>query len=235
MSDSQPPKTLEQALALLESHGNPRVRDMNTRNGAPENQFGVQMGSIRAIAKSIKVNHELGLDLWGTGNVDAMFLATLIVKPKLLSEDELERMSASVTFTHPRFGMSQLADWLTSYVVKQHPAKEALRRRWMESDHPMLARAGWSLTCERITKDAEGLDLSALLDRIEREMGSAPRATQWTMNFCLGEIGIRFPEHRQRAIDIGEKLGLYRDYPVSKGCTSPYVPSWIEAMVARAA
>jgi hypothetical protein len=26
---------------------------------------------------------------------------------------------------------------------------------------------------------------------------------------------------RKQAIAIGEKLGIYRDWPVSKGCTSP--------------
>ena len=60
-----------------------------------------------------------------------------------------------------------LADWLNSYVVKQHPAREALRQRWMRSDHPWLARAGWSLTAERVNKDPNGLDLQALLDLIE--------------------------------------------------------------------
>jgi 3-methyladenine DNA glycosylase AlkD len=235
MSDSQPPTTVEQTLELLASYGHPRVREMNARHGAPDNQFGVKMGDIRTIAKSIKVNHELGLQLWGTGNVEAMFLATLIVKPKLLSEAEVERMAASVKFVDLRFGLSQMADWLMSYVIKQHPAKETLRRRWMESDHPMLARAGWSLTAERIAKDPEGLDPAALLDRIERDMPGAPAATQWTMNGCLAETGIRFPEHRQRALEIGERLGVFRDYPVSKGCTSPFAPIWIEAMVARSA
>jgi len=62
--------------------------------------------------------------------------------------------------------------------------------------------------------------------------GAAPEV-QWTMNFCLAGIGIHFPEHRERAIAIGEKLGLYRDYPVSKGCTSPFAPIWIEEMVSR--
>jgi hypothetical protein len=32
---------------------------------------------------------------------------------------------------------------------------------------------------------------------------------------------------------VGEKLGIYRDYPVSKGCTSPFAPIWINAMVSR--
>src|SRR5262249_22098068 len=135
-------------------------REMNARHGAPKNQFGVKMGDIRAIARSLKTNHELGLELWGSGNVDAMLLATLIMKPKHLSEEDLERMAASVTYT-------QLADWLMTNIIKQHPGKEALRRRWMESSQPMLARAGWSLTAERVLKNPEGLDLGALLDRIE--------------------------------------------------------------------
>jgi hypothetical protein len=129
----------------------------------------------------------------------------------------------------------QLADWLMTNTVKLHASKEAMRVRWMESPHPMLARAGWSLTAERITKNPEGLELGALLDRIEREMASAPAPAQWTMNFCLGGIGIEFAEHRERAIDIGERLGLYRDYPCSKGCTPPFVPTWVREMVSRRA
>lgn len=228
MSGPMVPKTLEEALNALEACGDSKVREMNIRRGAPENQFGVKMGDVRAIAKSIKTNHALGLELWGSGNLDAMLLATLIVKPTQLSEAELERMAASVTY-------GWLADWLMTNVIKQHPGKEALRRRWMESSHPWLARAGWSLTAERIVKNPNELDLGALLDRIERDMASAPAPTQWTMNFCLAETGIHFAEHRQRAVDIGEELGLYRDYPVSKGCTSPFAPIWIREMVARRA
>lgn len=42
-----------------------------------------------------------------------------------------------------------------------------------------------------------------------------------------------FPEHRKRALAVGEKLGVYRDFPVSKGCTSPFAPIWINEMVSR--
>jgi len=59
------------------------------------------------------------------------------------------------------------------------------------------------------------------------------RVVQWTMNSTLAEIGIHFPKLRKRAIAIGEKLGIYRDYPVSKGCTSPFAPIWINFMVSR--
>ncbi len=65
------------------------------------------------------------------------------------------------------------------------------------------------------------------------EMASADPEAQWTMNTTLAAIGIHFPKHRKRAIAIGEKSGIYRDYPVSKGCTSPFAPIWIQAMVSR--
>jgi 3-methyladenine DNA glycosylase AlkD len=97
------------------------------------------------------------------------------------------------------------------------------------------ARAGWHHTASRVNKGkgADGLDVTALLDRIEKEMPKAMPEVQWTMNNTLLAIGIHHPKHRKRAIAIGEKIGLYRDWPVSKGCIIPYVPVWVEAMVKR--
>jgi 3-methyladenine DNA glycosylase AlkD len=218
--------TPEEALRQLEALGNEATRAYNARNGAGDNQFGVKLGDIRALAKKIKTNHPLALALWKTGNVDARHLATLLIQPGLLSADEMERMVKSVTYVW-------LADWLHSYVLNEHPDREALRRKWMASDDRMAARAGWRLTAGRVAKDPDGLDPAALLDRIESEMGTAAPEVQWTMNMCLAEIGIHCPTLRKRAIAIGEKLGVYRDYPVSKGCTSPFAPVWINFMVNR--
>jgi 3-methyladenine DNA glycosylase AlkD len=218
--------TLEETLRQLESLGDPAVRAQNAKSGAGKNQFGVKRGDLRTLANKIKTNHDLALSLWKTGNIDAQFLATLLVKVSLLSADELERMVKSVTF-------AWVADWLHSYVVKAHADKEALRKKWMETDDRWAARAGWQLTAGRVAKSPDGLDLVALLDRIETEMPAAAPEVQWTMNTCLAEIGIHFPDHRKRAVAIGEKLGIYRDYPVPKGCTSPFAPIWINAMVNR--
>ena len=146
----------------------------------------------------------------------------------MLNAGEVDQMVRAAAFP-------QLADWFNAYVVKDHPDREALRQRWLAADDPWAARAGWALTGERIVKEPEGLNLEALLDRIEREMGTAVPETQWTMNTALAQIGIHFPEYRERALSIGETLGIYRDYPVSKGCTSPFAPIWINEMVSRQA
>ena len=218
--------TLEETLTQLEALGNEKIRARNIKNGAEDNQFGVRLGDLRVIAKKITVNHELGMALWQTGNIDARLLAILLIKPKTLSDEELYQLVRSVTFL-------QVADWLSFYVVKHHPEKETLRQAWMDADDPMAARAGWSLTAERIVKNPEGLDIPALLDRIESQMRNAVPEVQWTMNSALAEIGIHFPDYRKRAITIGETLGIYGDYPVSKGCTSPFAPIWINEMVSR--
>ena len=218
--------TVKDALAQLKSLGDEKVRARNIRNGSGDNQFGVKSGDIRKIAAKIKTDDKLAMALWETGNMDARMLAILLINPKNLSRDDMDRMVRSAD-------ISQVADWLNSYVVRNHPDKESLRQSWIEDANPWAARAGWDLTSERIGKSPDGLDLTALLDRIESEMGNAPSAAQWTMNFCLAGIGIHFPKHRKRALAIGEKVGLYRDYPVSKGCTSPFAPIWINEMVRR--
>lgn len=218
--------TVKEILSQLESLGNEKVLAHNTKYGAGDNQFGVKRGDIRAIAKKIKTNHSLALKLWETGNVEARLLATLIINPKELSVDEVDRMVRSEKF-------SELADWLSAYVIKVHPDNEVLRAKWMKSADPMAARAGWSLTAGRVSRNPKELDLFALLNRIETEMPKSAPEVQWTMNTTLAQIGISIPELRERAISIGEKLGIYRDYPVSKGCTSPFAPIWINEMVSR--
>lgn len=218
--------TLKETLAQLEALGDERVRAHNRKHGAGDNQFGVRLGEIRKLAKKIKRDDGLASELWDTANIDARLLAILLIKPKDLSRKEVDRMVRSVDF-------AQVADWLNAYVVKHHADKESLRQSWMEDDDRWAARAGWSLTAERIAKDPAGLDVPALLDRIESEMGSAAAEVQWTMNNSLAAIGIHLPTYRKRAIAIGEKLGVYRDYPVSKGCTSPFAPIWINEMVRR--
>lgn len=227
--------TIKDLLAQLESKGDESRRKHNTKNGAPKNQFGVKSGDIRAIAKKIKAKpdekHALALKLWETGNVDAQFLAALLLNPKSLTAKDLDTLTRSTSFAH-------VADWLNAYIVAQHADKEALRIKWMKDKNPWAARAGWNLTASRINKADLGtaddrIDPEALLTRIEKELAKAKPEIQWTMNNTLGAIGIKHANLRKRAIAIGEKVGLYKDWPVSKGCIIPYVPVWVDAIVKR--
>lgn len=223
---------LKETLAKLESLGDEKRRAWNIKNGAGKlKQFGVAMGDLRTLAKKIKTNHELALQLWNTGNIDAQLLGILLMKPKSLSAADVAKMVREAKY-------AWVADWFNAYIVKEQPPadKEKLRIKWMKDKDGWAARAGWNLTASRINKggkEAEELDLPALLDRIAKEMPKAKPETQWTMNNTLMAIGIHHAAHRKRAIAIGEKIGLYKDWPVSKGCIPPYAPVAVEAMVKR--
>src|SRR5262245_851140 len=87
--------TLEEALRELESLGDEKMRAQNARSGAwgpgaGDNQFGVKHGDIRVLAKKIKADHTLAMSLWETGNIDAQYLAILLIKPKDLSAKEVD-------------------------------------------------------------------------------------------------------------------------------------------------
>src|SRR5262245_60565344 len=147
--------TLDEALKQLKTLGDGKVRAWNTKSGAGDNQFGVSLGDIRVVAKKIRTDHALAQSLWDTGNVDAQFLAALVIEPKKLSVEAMDRMVRSISFV-------RVADWLNSYVVSKHPDKETLRESWMAADDRWAARAGWHLTAERVAKNPDGLDLPAL-------------------------------------------------------------------------
>ena len=221
--------TLEETLEQLKALGTDKMRTQNSKHGAGDNQFGVRRGDIRVLAKKIKTGHELGQKLWKTGNMGAQLLAILIMKPKELSAEQLDTMVREARF-------AWVADWLQSYIIKSQPdgeKKKKLREKWMKKSEKdsWAARAGWHLTASKINNGEDGVDVEALLDRIEKEMPRAKPETKWTMNNTLAAIGIKHARHRKRAIAIGEKIGLYEDWPVSKGCTIPYVPVRIDTMV----
>ncbi|WP_406261041.1 DNA alkylation repair protein [Streptomyces nigra] len=217
--------TVAEVMAELAALEDPKTRAVNERHG---DDHGVNLGKLRAIAKRLKTRQDLAEELWATGDSAARLLALLICRPKAFGRDELEAMLREA-------GTPKVHDWLVNYVVRKSPHAEELRVVWFADPDPVVASAGWALTTERVAKRPDGLDLAGLLDTVEAEMKDAPPRLQWAMNHCLAQIGIEHPEHRARAIAIGERLEVLKDYPTSPGCTSPFAPVWIDEMVRRRA
>ncbi|MFI5899682.1 DNA alkylation repair protein [Streptomyces cyaneofuscatus] len=215
--------TTAQVMAELAGLDDPKMRAVNERHG---DDHGVHLGKMRALAKRLKTQQDLARELWATDDTAARLLAILISRPKAYGRDELDTMlrEARAPKAH---------DWLVNYVVKKSPHAEELRLAWTEDPDPVVASAGWALTTERVAKKPGGLDLDGLLDTVEVEMKDAPDRLQWAMNHCLAQIGIEHPEHRARAVAIGERLEVLKDYPTPPNCTSPFAPAWIAEMVRR--
>ena len=215
--------TIDGLMAELAALDDPKVRAANQKRG---DDHGVNLSALRAVAKRLKTQHDLARELWATDDTAARLLSLLICRPKAFELQELDFMLRQAR-------APKVHDWLVNYVVKKSPHAEQLRITWTDDPDPVVASAGWALTTERVAKKPEGLDLSGLLDTIEAEMKGAPERLQWAMNHTLAQIGIEHSGHRTRAIDIGERLEVLKDYPTPPNCTSPFAPIWINEMVGR--
>ncbi|MDQ2624020.1 MAG: DNA alkylation repair protein [Actinomycetota bacterium] len=217
--------TMTAALVLdeLSALEDPKIRAINERHG---DDHGVNLTKLRAVAKQAGRDEALARELWASGDTAARLVALLVARPKDFSPAELDAMLRDAR-------TPKVHDWLVSYIVLKGPHSDELRRSWFADPDPVVASAGWALTSDRVAKRPDGLDLEALLDQVEAEMRDAPDRLQWAMNTCLATIGIEHPEHRARALDIGERLEVLKDYPTPPNCTSPFAPIWINEMVAR--
>lgn len=214
---------VDEVMAELATLEDPKMRAVNERHG---DDHGVNLTKMRAVAKRLKTQPELARELWETGDTAAKLLSILICRPRAFTGEQLDAMLRGA-------GSPKVHGWLVNYVVKKNPHAEDLRRVWLDDPDPVVASAGWALTTERVGKKPAGLDLDGLLDTIEAEMKDAPERLQWAMNECLANIGIENPALRARAIAIGERLEVLKDYPTPPNCTSPFAPSWIAEMVRR--
>src|SRR5262245_24212020 len=108
-------------LAALQD---PKTREVNQRHG---DDHGVNLTRLRSLAKQLKTQHELALQLWASGDTAARLLATLICKPKALSAAELDAMIHDIR-------SPKLLDWFIVNVVKPSRHSEELRLVWKDGD-----------------------------------------------------------------------------------------------------
>lgn len=218
-----PVPTVDSVLAELAALEDPKMRTANEKRG---DDHGVNLTKLRGVAKAVKTNHELAIRLWATDHTAARLVALLVCSPKKFSYEELDVMLRQAR-------APKVQDWLVNYVVKKSKHLEQLRLAWTEDPDPVVASAGWDLISHQVYKKPEVLDLPGLLDTIESQMKDAPAQLQWSMNNTLAAIGIEHPDLRARALDIGERLEVLKDYPTPPNCTSPFAPAWITEIVRR--
>lgn len=209
-----------ETLAAMED---PKARAINEKHG---DDHGVNLSKLRAVAQDLKKNDDLAVELWATGDTAARLVAILIMRPRSYDASQLDSMLREAR-------RPKVHGWLVNYIVRKSKHAEALRLAWMDDPDPVVASAGWALTSERVNRSPEGLDLVGLLDIIEAQMLGAEERLQWAMNETLSYIGIENQELRPRAIAIGNRLGVLKDYPTPPNCTSPFAPTWITEIVAR--
>lgn len=192
-----------------------------------------KLGALRKIAKTIKRDHELAMELWGTGEFVPRQLAILIMDKKLMTQEFVDEIDKSIQ-NHDVDERNQLTDWLMANQLTKNKKAVALIQSWEKSPSVMQRRIFWYYQARlRWMGKTDFNNTEDLLKSIETHMTSEAPEVQWAMNYTAGQIGKWQEEHRDRCISIGEKTGLYKDEIVPRGCTPSYLPKFISIEVAK--
>lgn len=191
--------------------------------------YGVPMGAISGIAKTYKNRLDLFASLWQTGILEAQYLAIQIAKtkPNQLETAELETcLDAAVSVN--------VLDKLASIILSKRKDSKVWEELLLNKEEPVFQRLGWFLRAKYfVSKSAEKAEIEGTLDYIQTHLQTAPELVQWTMNQCLVDIAVTYPDYLEQGLAIGKELAVYADMKVPKGCTSAYAPDWIRALLRR--
>jgi hypothetical protein len=212
----------------LQALGTEQTRKTWLRHGAPEPLFGVKVGDMKTIVKKVKANHELALQLFATGNQDAMYLAGLISEPKKMTDAQLDQWASEARWY-------MINEYAVAWTAAEIGRGFALGARWIDSKTPHIKAAGWSTLSGvvALVPDAE-LDLKAiekLLARVLKEISKETGRIKYTMNGFIIAVGCYVEPLTELAIATAEKIGKVHVDMGDTDCKVPNAVDYINKLV----
>ena len=223
--------TATDILKELEPLGKESYKRMMMKNhGVKEPCFGVAIGELQKIRKRIKKDHQLALDLYATGNYDAMYLAGLIADDERMTKRDLQR------WANAAYGGCLHGTTVPSVAAGSQHGRE-MADKWIDSKKPLIASTGWATwsAIVSVTPDDE-LDtagLKRLLKRVEKEIHKAPDIVRHHMNWFVIALGSFVADLKDLAIKTGEKIGPVTADLGDNNCQIPFAPDYIRKVESR--
>lgn len=218
--------TFSEVMELLESQGTAQTRKTYGRHNLGEKLFGVSFEVMRKLAKQIKKDHALALQLWATGYFEPRVVATMIADPKQLTAEEAEAWLGEMTG-------HGLTDELVNNLLSKTSFAAEKAQAWIESPLEYVGRAGWHLVGVLSRNAAEAFDYAGLLHRIEAEIHAAPNRKREAMNNALIAIGIYRPEFTEAAKATAARIGKVEIDHGDTSCKTPDAVAYIEKALNR--
>jgi 3-methyladenine DNA glycosylase AlkD len=219
--------TCEQVIAELKKLGNERNVKTFKKHGAGDNYYGVSFGNLGKLKKKIKTDHELALELWESGNIDARILATMIADPDECTASVVDRWTNETTF-------HLLVDYIAGLAARTPFAVKQMEE-WMKSREEYVRQCAYATLAAGLR---DGLDVTdddcrRYLETIEKEIhGSANRA-KYAMNIALISIGIYRPALIEAAVDAAKRIGKVDVDHGDTSCKTPDAVPYIEKALKR--
>jgi 3-methyladenine DNA glycosylase AlkD len=221
--------TAQAILAELAPLGRESYKKVIMKHGIPEPLFGVKIEELKKIQKRIKQDYQLALDLYDTGNYDAMYLAGLIADDARMTKRDLQHWLD--------LACEPLASHTLPSVAAGSPHGWALGIKWIDSKKPREALAGWATLSSiiSVTNDAK-LDLDEiknLIERVQKTIHAAPEEARYAMNNFVICVGCYVPALTPLAKKAAEKIGRVEVDMGDTACQVPFAPDYIRKVEAR--
>ncbi|AJH75017.1 DNA alkylation repair enzyme family protein [Bacillus cereus ATCC 4342] len=219
---------LEEVMQQLEEYGTEQNRKTYKNHGAKEPLFGVSFANLKLLKKKIKKDHDLAILLWETKNMDAMTLATMILDPKKVTTELLNKWVQEVDYYC-------LMDVLMTAICTSPIAIERMED-WTKSDDEWIGRAGWSLLANIAIKNKTLQDdfFSPYLDEIKENIHNEKNRKREAMNSALIAIGIRNEDLERKAIEIAREIEKVQVDHGATSCKTPDAEPYIKKARERA-
>jgi 3-methyladenine DNA glycosylase AlkD len=221
--------TAKQILEELKTLGRESYkRTLVNNHGVREPCFGVKIGDLKKIQKRIKKDYQLALDLYETGNYDAMYLAGLIADDACMTKKDLQRWVENAY-------AGSLPGATVAWVAAGSPHGHELALEWIESPQTMVASAGWatlsSLMAVREDAELDVPELKRLLKRVQKTIHLAPDMVRYWMNSFIISAGSYVKTLTDPAIQIGEAIGPVTADLGDNDCQIPFAPDYIRKVL----
>jgi hypothetical protein len=222
--------TTEQIMKELEKKGSESIRKIFKNHGNSGPMYGVKVSDLKVIQKKVKKDHELAMGLFATGNYDAMYLAGLIADESKMSKKDIQQWAERST-------SKGISEYTVAWVAAESEYGWELGMKWIDSPKENIASAGWNTLSGVIAmKPDNELDIATikkLLQRIVKEIHSAPNRVRYTMNGYIIGVGAYIKELAKEAIEISKKIGdVYVDME-GTACKVPSAADYIKKIEAR--
>jgi len=216
--------TCKEILAELEKFGNERTKKIFLKHGAKEPLFGVKVQDLKTILKKVKKNHELSLELYATGNSDAMYLAGLMADEDKISKHDLEEWIKGAYWY-------MLSEYTVAWVASESKFGYELGLSWIDSTEERVASAGWSTLSSYISIIPDNqLDIdviAGLLDRIEKNIHISQNRERYTMNGFVIAVGTYIEQLTKKALLIAKNIGTVTANAGFSSCRVPVASDYI--------
>ncbi|MBT3273700.1 MAG: DNA alkylation repair protein [Spirochaetales bacterium] len=220
--------TFDEIMAFLKAHENPSGKKILMRHGARDPFFGVRIGDMKPIVKKIKKNHELAMQLYASGNSDAMYFAGLIADETVMSKGDLQKWVNEAYWY-------MLSEYAVAGVAAETPFWQELAKEWMKSEKEMITSAGWSTYSGAIAirpdDELDMKEIAGLLYEISSAIHSAPNRVRYDMNNFVISVGCYVAELSEKAAQTAEKIGKVSVDMGGTACKVPYGPDYIAKVI----